>query len=888
MDDFGKHPTHETFTEREMEILRLMALGLSNREIADELVVAHETVRWYTKQIYSKLDAHGRVPALVRAGELGLLDHAPGASTGDASLRSAAPSRHNLPAPATHFVGRRRETAEVKRLLQTSRLLTLTGPGGTGKTRLALRVVSEMLDEFADGVYFVDLAPLSDHTLVAKAVASALGVIGSPQEPLPDTLKRALTEREILLLLDNFEQVIEAAPLVSELLAAAPRLKVLVTSREVLRLSGEQGYSVPPLSLPSSNGLSVQQITESEAVALFVQRVQMMLPRFEIDHDSAPAVAQICTRLDGLPLAIELAAARSKLLSPQAMLSRLDSRLTALAGGSRDAPQRQQTLRGTLEWSYDLLDEGEKMLFARLAVFRGGCSLEAIESLCGEALPSDLLDVLASLVDKSLVQRKETPGGEPRFVMLETIHEYARERLEERGEGEAVRDAHSAYFAHFMRRREADLKGKRQQYAGQEIETDFDNIRQAWYYTVQQVQIVRLNQFLYALNLIAYQNKQYSELISMFTYAVETLEPIFGEHRNYGRLLVPYGQCLDGLGQLENAENQLRRALAIAQTEKDVFGIAQASLWLARVIDPSLSKREEAWQLCENSIPIFKELGDDYELANALHYKGFLLWIEQKHHESLELNRQVLEIRRRLGDDIGAASSLYNIVGSLYFTNPIEAETQGREVLALFQRFNQPFGVAISMCRLAAIELYKGNVEIARLYGEDALKIARENGFAFIISDALVQLAWIDIASDRFREAEERINQDKNTEDAGILTDHALVQCFIHLGLEDWPAAKHKLVVYLQLANASRDPISILGMGLIAAVEGRTEHGVELISQAMNAPTSASFRMNMPLVIRHLQAIKARLREEAYAAVWERGNGLDLEAVITELLNEQS
>jgi predicted ATPase/DNA-binding CsgD family transcriptional regulator len=888
MDDFSKHTTDESFTARELEILRLMALGLSNREIADKLVVAHETVRWYTKQIYSKLDAHGRVLALIRARELGLLDHVPSASSGDAALRSAAPSKHNLPTPATHFVGRRRETAEVKRLLQTSRLLTLTGAGGTGKTRLALRVVSELLDEFADGVYFVDLAPLSDHTLVAKAVAVAIGVMGSPQEPLPDTLKRALAERELLLLLDNFEQVIEAAPFVSELLAAAPRLKVLVTSREVLRLSGEQGYPVPPLSLPSRNGLSIQQIIESEAVALFVQRVQMMLPQFEIDHNSAPAVAQICTRLDGLPLAIELAAARSKLLSPQAMLSRLDSRLTTLTGGLRDAPQRQQTLRGTLDWSYDLLDEGEKMLFARLAVFRGGCSLEAIEFLCDEALPSDLMDVLASLVDKSLVQRKETRGGELRFVMLETIHEYAHERLEERGEGEAVRDGHSAYFANFMRLREADLKGKRQQCARQAIETDFDNIRQAWYYTVQQAQIVRLDQFLYALNLVAYQSKQYSELLSMFTYAVETLVPIFGEHRNYGELLVPYGQCLDGLGQLENAEIQLRRALAIAQTEKDVFGIAQASLWLARVIDPSLSKREEAWQLCENSIHTFKELGDDYELANALHYRGYLLWIEQKHHESLELNRQVLEIRRRLGDDIGVASSLYNIVGSLYFTNPIEAETEGREVLTLFKRLNQPFGVAISTCRLAAIELYKGNVEIARLYGEDSLKIARDNGFAFIISDALVQLAWIDIASDRFRAAEERINQDKNSEDDGILTDHALVQCFIHLGLQDWPAAKRKLVVYLQLANASRDPISILGMGLIAAAEGRTEHGVELISQVMNEPTSKSFRMNMPLVIRHLQAIKASLREEAYAAAWERGNGLDLEAVITELLKEKS
>ena len=678
-------------------------------------------------------------------------------------------------------------------------------------------------------------------------------------------------------------------PLVSELLAAASELKVLVTSRAALHLYGEQEYFVPPLALPEPTLIELpSELVQCESVALFVQQARAVKPGFELKQENALEVAKICVRLDGLPLAIELSAARIKLLTPEALLSRLDSRLTTVAGGSRDAPQRQQTLRCTLDWSYNLLDEGEKMLFAQLAVFRGGCSLEAIESVCGEDLPLDLLDELTSLVNKSLVQQKETRGDGPRFVMLETIHEYAREQLQERGEAEAVRDTHSAYFANFMRLREADLKGKRQQDAVQEIETDFENIRQAWYYTVQQAQIVRLDQFLYALNLIAYQRKQHSELVGMFAYAVEILEPLFGEHRNYGRLLVLYGQCLDGMGQLENAEIQLRRALAIAQGEKDAFGVAHASLWLARVIDPSLSKREEAWQLCENSIQIFKALGDDYELANALHYQGFLLWIEQKHRESLELNRQVLEVRRRLGDDIGVASSLYNIVGSLYFTNPMEAETEGREVLTLFKRLNQPFGVAISMCRLAAIELYKGNVEIARLNGEESLKIARENGFAFVISDALVQLAWIDIASDRFREAEEKIKEDKNTEDDGILTHHALVQCFIHLGLQDWPAAKRKLVVYLQLAKASREPISILGMGLITAAEGHTEHGLELVSRAMNESTSSSFHMNMPLVIRHLQAIKARLGEEAYTAAWERRKALDLEALITELMKEPS
>jgi non-specific serine/threonine protein kinase len=253
---------------------------------------------------------------------------------------------HNLPIPLTSFIGRSHEIAEVKRLLQTARLLTLTGVGGTGKTRLALRVASEVKEEFADGVCFVDLCTVSDAALVAKAIASVLGVIGNPQVPLSDTLKRILVEKELLLLLDNFEHVIEAAPLVYDLLAAAPRLTALVTSREALRLSGEQEFPVPPLSLPPAD--RPDDLSESEAALLFVQRVQMMLPHFEVTGDNAPAIAQICARLDGLPLAIELAAARCKLLPPQVMLTRLDSRLTTLTGGSRDAPKRQRTLRDTL------------------------------------------------------------------------------------------------------------------------------------------------------------------------------------------------------------------------------------------------------------------------------------------------------------------------------------------------------------------------------------------------------------------------------------------------------------------------------------------------------------------------------------------------------------
>ena len=465
------HPS-DVLTNRELEILRLVALGLSNRDIAEELVIALETVKWYNRQIYSKLNVSGRVQALNRARELGVLQV--GMRITAASTAIMTKSLHNFPVPVTHFIGRTREIAEVKQLLSASRLLTLTGVGGTGKTRLAIRVASEVADNFADGVYFIDLAPLSNHSLVAKAIADALGVIENSAESLVNTLKRVLAGRQLLLVIDNFEHVIEAAPLVSGMLVS-PHLKVLVTSRQALRISGEQDYPVLPLSLVPSD--SPGNLVESEAAALFVQCAMMKLPHFKVTGDNAPAIAQICTRLDGLPLAIELAAARCNLLTPQALLARLDSRLVTLTGGSRDAPPRQQTLRRTFDWSYNLLDEGEKQLFARLAVFRGSRSLEAIESIGGQDLPIDMFDGLASLVDKSLIQQKEAPGGEPRFVMLEILHEYARERLAASGELETIRRRHAEYFVELAERAEPELWLAQQERWFQILEREHDNLR---------------------------------------------------------------------------------------------------------------------------------------------------------------------------------------------------------------------------------------------------------------------------------------------------------------------------------------------------------------------------------------------------------------------------
>ncbi|HSH78927.1 MAG TPA: adenylate/guanylate cyclase domain-containing protein, partial [Herpetosiphonaceae bacterium] len=398
-------------------------------------------------------------------------------------LKSLDTRPNNLPVQSTPLIGREQAVAALRDLLLRPgvRLVTLTGPGGTGKTRLGLQVAADLLDHFEHGVYFVNLAPISDPALVASAIAQPVAVREHGGKPLLESLKDYLRDKHLLLLLDNFEQVTAAAPLVADLLAAAPRLSVLVTSREVLHLYGEHDVAVLPLTLPDpGHPMPLERLTQYEAVRLFIERAQAARSDFAVTNENAPAVAEICYRLDGLPLAIELAAARIRLLPPQAMLQRLTSRLRLLIGGARNLPERQQTLRGAIAWSYDLLEQDEQTLFRRLAVFVGGFGLDAVEAVCNVPgdLDVDVLDAVESLVGKSLL-REAAAADEPRLGMLETIREYALERLDQGGEADETRRRHAAYFLQVAEEAEPQLAGRQQIAWLNRLELEHDNLRAA-------------------------------------------------------------------------------------------------------------------------------------------------------------------------------------------------------------------------------------------------------------------------------------------------------------------------------------------------------------------------------------------------------------------------
>ncbi len=762
---------------------------------------------------------------------------------------------HALPVSLTSLIGREHEVQALHALLLRPdvHLLTLTGTAGVGKTRLALEVARELLHDFADGVHVVSLAPFSDPAFVIPAIAHRLGLTESGSQPLLDLLKTSQHDKHRLLLLDNFEHVITAATLLAELLEACPDVKLLVTSREVLHVRAEHEFTVLPLALPDSKHLpDARSLVHVPAVHLFIQRAQAIRSDFQLTTNNAAAIAEICIRLDGLPLAIELAAARIKLLPPQALLARLGQRLQMLTSGARDAPARHQTLRNTIKWSYDLLSMKEQRLFRRLAVFVGGCTLEAIEAICAtfgdEAEP--VLDAVASLIDKSMLQQTGQEDGEPRLMMLETIREYGWEALVTSGEVEVIQHAHAAYYLTLAEKAEPKLTSAEKRRWLEHLQREHENLRAAlaWLGGRKEWEAaLRLGSTLWRFWLMCgYYSEGRAELARALAAGKGRIATSVR-----AKALYAAGALANVQADFEQAEALCGESLALFRTQGDLRGCATSLTMLGH----------SAWQrsdyaaartLLEEAVTLCREVNDRVEITLALINLATVFLLQGEYDRVRTLVEEAVVLSRERGDTWDLAHAL-RILGLAMSSQGdlTQAHALLEESLALARQEGYKGILASSLFASAQVALLQGDVALARSLLDESLALFKELGDQQNVAQSLFGLGWISF----------------------VQGDYATARALLEESLALFKAVGNKWFI----------AICMVGFGALATAQGewtwaaRLSGAAEVLCQAINGILPPAWRAVQEST---LAAARAQLKEEAFTAACAEGRTMTPEQAL--------